>query len=139
MVTTGTESSRAGFAAKHYRNNLVYGTWFFADDNSKFLFQPNDSEINKLLPGESVTSTLSVSVFEGAGTTNVLDAPVTISYTIKVPLVELSWDTGTTGVIEKNSTLAMYNDLQGSVSRVNLPTGNEFDISITEVKNDEDP
>ena len=97
VVDSGRASAELEYSSTHYARNLVYGTWFFANDNNRFLFRPNSDAINNLNPGESVTSTMSISVYVGTGTTNIFDTPKTISYTIQAPQTTLSWSLGTTG------------------------------------------
>ena len=142
VVDSGQASLETNFLATHYERNLVYGTWYFANDNNdsrKFLFRPNSDAINNLNPGESVTSTMSVSVFDEVGMRNIFSAPKTISYTIQAPQTALSWDLGTTGTVVVDRNASRYDDLEGTVTSKFLPSTQLFDVNITEVKNGEDP
>ena len=134
VVDSGRASAELDYPSTHYAQNLVYGTWFFANDNNRFLFRPNSDAIDNLNPGESVTSTMSVSVYAGAGTTNIFNAPKTISYTIQAPQTALSWNLGTTGTLRVDSSTSAYDDLLGTVTSKFLPATQIFNISITEVK-----
>ena len=138
VVTSGRASLEANYLATHYERNLVYGTWFFANDNKRFLFRPNSDAINNLNPGESVTSTMSISVFDEVGMRNVFNAPKTISYTIQAPQTALSWNSNTTGTVVVDSSASSYNDLEGTVTSKFLPAMQIFNISITEEKNGSD-
>ena len=138
VVDSGRASAELDYPSTHYAQNLVYGTWFFANDNNRFLFRPNSDAIDNLNPGESVTSTMSVSIFEGAGTTNIFNAPRTVSYTIQAPQTALSWNLGTTGTLIADSS-TNYNDLRGTVTSKFLPATQIYNASITETKNNDSP
>ena len=55
------------------------------------------------------------------GTTNIFNAPKTISYTIQAPQTALSWDSGTTGTVVVDSNASSYDDLEGTVTSKFLP------------------
>ncbi len=80
-VTAETTSSELGFEARRFSTGLDYGSWFFASDNSQFVFQPNASAINNLLPNAEVRSTISLEPFDSGGVA-FLSEPVTISVVI---------------------------------------------------------
>ena len=129
--TSGSENSDLGFDATQYSGNLVYGSWYFATDRSKFVFRPNSDGISQLRPGETVTSTMSINVVNASGG-NVINTPVTITYTIEAPKVELSWTEETVGLIRQRENASNYDNLSGIVVSEFLPTEHFYRISITE-------
>ena len=129
---SGSQNSDIGFEATQYEGNLAYGSWFIATDNSKFVFKPNSTEINRMRPGETVTSTLSVNVVGSDGTTNIISQPVTRSYTIEAPNAELNWNPGNTGLIRQSQGATNYGDIRGEVTSSFLPTPHHYSGRITE-------
>ena len=129
---SGSQNSDVGFEAMQYEGNLAYGSWFFATDNSRFVFRPNSTEINRMRPGERVTSTLTVNVVGSDGTTNIISQPVTRSYTIEAPDAELNWNSGNTGLIKQSQGATNYGDLRGEVTSSFLPTPHHYSARITE-------
>ena len=129
--TSGSENSDLGFDATLYQGDLVYGSWYFARDKKKFVFKPNDDTISQLRPGETVTSTMSVNIVNPSGG-NVIESPVTITYTIEAPSVELKWDEDTNGLIRKRENASNYDNLSGIVDSKFLPNEPYYRISITE-------
>ena len=127
--TSGSENSDLGIDATQYSGNLVYGSWYFATDKSKFVFRPNSDGISQLRPGETVTSTMSINVVNASGG-NVINSPVTITYTIEAPEVELSWTEGTIGLIKQRENASNYDNLSGIVVSEFLPTEHFYRISI---------
>ena len=137
--SSGTTSTATGFSATHYKGDLVYGSWFFANDNTKFLFRPNHDAINRMQSGESVTSTLDISIFEGDGTTNILFIPATISITIEAPQISVNWNQNTDGIINVDSTATRYSDFSGTLRTKFLPSEHTLEIQFEEQKNNENP
>ena len=129
---SGSENSDLGFNATLYQGNLVYGSWYFATDKSKFLFRPNSDGISQLRPGETVTSTMSINVVNHSGG-NVINTPVTITYTIEAPSVELTWNEDTIGLIRQSQNTLSYDDLSGTVDSEFLPAAHFYRISIAEL------
>ena len=82
IVTSETTSTELGFEARRFSTGLDYGSWFFANDNSKFVFQPNVTAINNLPPDEEVRSTLSLEPFDSGTGIAFLSEPVTIRVVI---------------------------------------------------------
>ena len=80
-VTAETTSTVLGFAARRFSTGLNYGSWFFASDNSKFVFQPNVNAINNLRSGVAVKSTISIEPFDSGGVAY-LSEPVSITVNI---------------------------------------------------------
>ena len=134
--SSGSQNSDLGFDATQYQGNLVYGSWYLATDNSKFVFRPNSDGISQLRPGETVTSTMSINVVNASGG-NVIDSPVTITYTIEAPKVELKWNEDTVGLIRQNENASNYHNLSGIVDSEFLPTEHFYRISISESDSDE--
>ena len=131
IETIGSENSDLGFEATLYQGNLVYGSWYFATDREQFVFRPNSDGISQLRPGETVTSTMSINVVNASGG-NVIDTPVTITYTIEAPEVELKWNEGTVGLIRQRENTSNYENLSGIVVSEFLPTEHFYRISISE-------
>ena len=134
--SSGSQNSDLGFDATQYQGNLVYGSWYLATDNSKFVFRPNSDGISQLRPGETVTSTMSINVVNASGG-NVIDSPVTITYTIEAPKVELKWNEDTVGLIRQNENASNYHNLSGIVDSEFLPTEHFYRISISESDSDD--
>ena len=82
VVTAETTGSELGFEARRFSTGLDYGSWFFASDNSKFVFQPNATAINNLAPNAEVRSTISIEPFESGTGVAFLSEPVTIRVVI---------------------------------------------------------
>ena len=82
VITAETTSTELGFEARRFSAGLDYGSWFFASDNSKFVFQPNVTAINNLAPKLEVRSTISVEPFDSGTGVAFLSEPVTIRVVI---------------------------------------------------------
>ena len=82
VITAETISTELGFEARRFSTGLDYGSWFFASDNSKFVFQPNVTAINNLAPNLEVRSTISVEPFDSGTGVAFLSEPVTIRVVI---------------------------------------------------------
>ena len=81
--TAETTSSELGFEARRFSgDDLQYGSWYFATDNSRFEFQPNANAINVLAPNAEVRSTISVEPFDSETGVALLSEPVTIRVVI---------------------------------------------------------
>ena len=66
----GTENIDAGYTALQFGENFQYGSWFFDSNNQRILFRINPTNFSRLDIGESVESTINVSLSDGDATTN---------------------------------------------------------------------
>ena len=82
-ATEGQANMELGFLARHFKENLEFGSWYFATNNEYFAFRPNVENIRGLLLGRTVTSTLSVIVVNNQSQFEY--SPVSIAVTITAP------------------------------------------------------
>ena len=81
--TEGDRNLEAGFSAREFSQNLVFGSWYFATNNQLFLFRPNADNLRDLPSGRTITSTLSVIVVNDE--TQFEFPPATVTVTITTP------------------------------------------------------
>ena len=126
-------------------DNFIYGKWYVppnATHDSKFLYRPDATEINKLQVGDSVTSILTVKIQEtdntGNPTISELDEEmitVVINRVQTQTVIVLTWDSGMSEESIVGDGTSNYSDFAGTVQLPSNPTSPRIEISVSEQKN----
>ncbi len=88
-TTDDSVNNNAGFEAMPYGSNFQYGSWYFAEDNTRFLFRPSPSAINNMDSGDEVISEMQVTLIDSTDNSPIAAKTVTVTITGDKPTIRI--------------------------------------------------
>ena len=85
----GPVNNNAGFAAKPFGSNFQYGAWYFAEDNTRFLFRPSLSAINNMDTGDVVITEMQVTLTDSINNIRIVTESVSVTITGDKPTIRI--------------------------------------------------
>ena len=85
----GPVNNNAGFAAMPFGSNFQYGAWYFAENNTRFLFRPSLSAINNMDTGDVVITEMQVTLTDSINNIRIVTESVSVTITGDKPTIRI--------------------------------------------------
>ena len=131
----GANTTISGLTVESY-GSLTYGTWYVTTDRTKVIYRPNSVAINTLQLNMSITTILTLVLYETSGQTRNEEDRFTVSVIITgQPSVQLTWDSGREEeLVQNKSGATSYNDIIGRIHFTNAQELEHFHLNNSEAE-----
>lgn len=88
-IIAGPVNNNAGFEAMPFGSNFQYGSWYFAVDNTRFLFRPSPSAINNMDSGDVVNTEMQITLTDSINNVRIVTETVSVTITGDKPTIRI--------------------------------------------------